>query len=177
MLSNLLRSQGDEMSGFCPQWVLSASIGLVIKNFIEKDVPLDLLSRKYAQELQKNYDEVNPFQIATIAEDIVRILAEIDAGSDSINYINGYIYFTVTYESIGKVRTRKLLLGHIFDGVKEVNYDEKIIVRSFKAYMYSLRSGTVPSAPSGWSLDQEKDLDLLKELAEKDISIFDAVQS
>ena len=93
MLSNLLRSQGDEMSGFCPQWVLSASIGLVIKNFIEKDVPLDLLSRKYAQELQKNYDEVNPFQIATIAEDIIRILAEIDAGSDSINYINGYIYF------------------------------------------------------------------------------------
>ena len=43
--------------------------------------------------------------------------------------------------------------------------------------MYSLRSGAVPSAPTGWSLDQEKDIDFLKEIAEKEFSIFDAVQS
>ena len=177
MLAKLLGSQGENMSGYCPQWVYSACIGLVIKNFLEKDVPLDLLSRKYAKELSEKYDEVNPFQIAAISEDIVRILAEVEAGTDAVNYINGYIYFIVNFESIGKTRSKKLLLGDIFDGEKYLNYDEKIIVRSFKAYMYSLRSGAVPSAPSGWSLDQEKDIDFLKEIAEKEFSIFDAVQS
>ena len=177
MLAKLLGSQGENMSGYCPQWVYSACIGLVIKNFLEKDVPLDLLSRKYAKELSEKYDEVNPFQIAAISEDIVRILAEVEAGTDAVNYINGYIYFIVNFESIGKTRSKKLLLGDIFDGEKSLNYDEKIIVRSFKAYMYSLRSGAVPSAPSGWSLDQEKDIDFLKEIAEKEFSIFDAVQS
>ena len=72
------------MSGFCPQWVYSACIGLVIKDFIEKDIPLDLLGRKYAKELSAKYDEVNPIQIASIAEDIVRILAEVEAGSDAV---------------------------------------------------------------------------------------------
>jgi len=178
MLANFLRFQGEGMSGFCPQWIYSSCIGLVIKDFIEKDIPLDLLGRKYAKELSEKYDEVNPIHIAAIAEDIVRILAEIEAGEESINYINGFIYFTVHYEAIGKVRNRKpSLLGNIFDGDRQLQYDEKSIVRSFKAYMYSLRSGAVPSAPSGWSLDQEKDIDFLKEIAEKEFSIFDAVQN
>ena len=86
-------------------------------------------------------------------------------------------YVAALLSSPRKTRSKKLLLGDIFDGEKSLNYDEKIIVRSFKAYMYSLRSGAVPSAPSGWSLDQEKDIDFLKEIAEKEFSIFDAVQS
>ena len=40
MLAKLLGSQGENMSGYCPQWVYSACIGLVIKDFIEKDIPL-----------------------------------------------------------------------------------------------------------------------------------------
>ena len=176
MLAKLLRSQGEQMSGFCPQWVYSACIGLVIKDFIEKDIPLDLLGRKYGKELSEKYDEINPIQIASIAEDIVRILAEVEAGSDAVNYVDGFVYFVVNFESLGKTRTRKLLLGSIFDGLKDLQYDEKIITRSFKAYMYSLRSGAAPSAPTGWSLDQEKDLDFLKGIAEKEFSIFDAVQ-
>ncbi len=177
MLAKLLGSQGEKMSGYCPQWVYSACIGLVIKDFIEKDIPLDLLSRKYGKELSEKYDEINPIQMSAIAEDIVRILAEIEAGSDAVNYVNGFIYFIVNFETIGKVRSRKLLIGDIFDGEKDLRYDDKIIVRSFKAYMYSLRSGAVPSAPSGWKLDQEKDIEFLKEIAEKEFSIFDAVQS
>ena len=38
--------------------------------------------------------------------------------------------------------------------------------------MYSLRSGAIPSAPTGWSLDQEKDIDFLKDIAEKDAPIL-----
>ena len=177
MLASLLRSQGGHMSGFCPQWVYSACIGLVLKDFLEKDIPLDMLGRKYGKELSEKYDEINPIQIASISEDIIRILAEVEAGSDAVNYINGFVYFVVNFESIGKTRTRKLLLGSIFDPEKELKYDEKLIVRSFKAYMYSLRSGATPSAPSGWSLDQEKNLDFLKEIALKEFSIFDAIQN
>jgi hypothetical protein len=177
MLAKFLGSQGEKMSGYCPQWVYSTCIGLIIKDFIEKDIPLDLLSRKYGKELSEKYDEINPIQMAAISEDIVRILAEIEAGQEAVNYIRGFMYFTVNFESIGKTRSKKLLLGDIFDGERDLNYDEKVIVRSFKAYMYSLRSGAVPSAPTGWSLDQEKDIDFLKEIAEKEFSIFDAVQS
>ena len=176
MLANLLRSQGVEMSGYCPQWIYSTCIGLVLKDFLEKDIPLDMLSRKYGKELAEKYNEINPIQMAVIAEDIIRILAEIEAGSDAVKYINGYIYFTVNFEAIGKKRSRKLLLGSIFDSERVLRYDEKTIVRSFKAYMYSLRSGATPSAPSGWSLDQEKDIDFLKDISLKEMSIFDAVQ-
>ena len=60
MLAKFLGSHGEKMSGYCPQWVYSACIGLIIKDFIEKDIPLDLLSRKYGKELSEKYDEINP---------------------------------------------------------------------------------------------------------------------
>ena len=78
-----------------------------------------------AKELSEKYDEINPIQMAAIAEDIVRILAEIEAGSDAVNYVNGYIYFIVNFETIGKVRSKKLLLGDIFDGEKDLNMMKK----------------------------------------------------
>ena len=115
MLAKFLGSQGEKMSGYCPQWVYSACIGLIIKDFIEKDIPLDLLSRKYGKELSEKYDEINPIQMAAISEDIVRILAEIEAGQEAVNYIRGFVYFTVNFESIGKARSKKLLLGEVAD--------------------------------------------------------------
>ena len=176
MLARLLRAQGEEMSGYCPQWIYSACIGMVIKDFIEKDIPLDLVSKKYSKELSEKYIEVNPDEIASIAEDIVRILAEVDAGSESINYINGFIYFLINFESAGKVRSRKIFLGSIFDGERDLKYENKNITRSFKAYMYSLRSGKAALTPSGWSIEQEEGIDFLRDIAMKEFSIFDAIQ-
>ena len=146
------------MSGYCPQWVYSTCIGLVIKDFIEKDIPLDLLSRKYGKELSEKYDEINPIQMAAISEDIV-ILAEIEAGSDAVNYVNGFIYFIVNFETIGKVRSKNFFLVIFLMVKKDLNYDDKIIVRSFKAYMYSL------------DLEQFLLLQLVGHLTKKRISI------
>ena len=148
-----------------------------IENEMRKLRCLGSYYRLDLKELSEKYDEINPIQMAAISEDIIRILAEIEAGHEAVNYVRGFIYFTVNFESVGKARSKKLLLGDIFDGEKNLYYDEKQIVRSFKAYMYSLRSDAVPSAPTGWSLDQEKGIDFLKEIAEKEFSIFDAVQS
>ena len=119
MLAKFLGSQGEKMSGYCPQWVYSACIGLVIKDFIEKDIPLDLLSRKYGKELSEKYDEINPIQMAAIAEDIVRILAEIEAGSDAVNYVEVLFILLLTLKLLEKFDQRSFFLV-IFLMVKRI---------------------------------------------------------
>ncbi len=177
MIARLLNLRDQSMAiGFCPKWVYSVCTAYCARYFIEKDIPIELVAKKFCAELDEKYHEVNPVEMASIAEDMLRLLAEVDAGEEAINFLTGYIFFTINFESAGKTRTKKLLLGSIFDGDKQIQYNEKEVAKSFRVYMYSLRSGSVPSAPTGWHIDQENDIDFLKEIASKEISIFDAIQ-
>ena len=78
-----LWTKGEEMSGYCPQWVYASCIGLASKDFLEKDIPIDLACKKYSKELSQKYDQVNPVEMASISEDIIRILAEVEAGEEA----------------------------------------------------------------------------------------------
>ncbi len=71
MLSNLL-SSGGRMAVYCPQWVYAACIGLTARDFLVKDIPIDLVARRYSKALLEKYDEVNPIEISSIAEDIIK---------------------------------------------------------------------------------------------------------
>ena len=60
---------------------------------------ISVLKSIFSVFYREKYDEINPIQMASIAEDIVRILAEIEAGSDAVNYVNGFIYFIHKFKS------------------------------------------------------------------------------
>ena len=132
------------------------------------------MARRYSKGLLGKYDEVNPIEISSIAEDIIRLLAEVEAGSDAIKYLDGFIYNTINFDN-GKIRNRKPLLGSIFDGERDRHYEERDIVKMFKSYMYSLRSDLSKPSPSGWKIDDEKDIDFLRDMATEEFTIFDAI--
>ena len=162
------------MAVYCPQWVYAACVGLSARDFLLKEIPIDLVARRYGKELSKKYDEVNSVEIASIAEDIIRLLDEVEAGADAVKYIDGFVYNLINFD-YGKVRNRKLLLGSIFDGGKEKKYEEKDILKMFKSYMYSLRSELSKPSPSGWKIDDEEDIDFLRDMATEEFTIFDAI--
>ena len=174
MLSSILSSNGGKMAVYCPRWVYAACIGLTARDFLVKDIPLDLVARKYAKSLLTKYEEVNAAEIASIAEDIIRILAEVEAGEDASMYLDGFVYNLINFDN-GKARNRKPLLGSIFDGERDRVYEERDIVKMFKSYMYSLRSGLSKPSPSGWKIDAEENIDFLRDIATEDFTIFDAI--
>ena len=162
------------MAVYCPKWVFAACVGLTARDFLLKEIPIDLVARRYGKSLGQKYDEVNAVEISSIAEDIIRLLADVDAGADATKYIDGFIYNIINFDN-GKIRNRKLLLGSIFDGEKEKKYDEKDIMKMFKSYMYALRSELSKPSPSGWKIDDEEDIDFLRDIAIEDFTIFDAI--
>ena len=174
MLSSLLSSDGGKMAVYCPQWVYAACIGLTARDFLVKDIPIDLVARKYAKSLLNKYEEINAVEMSSIAEDIIRILAEIEAGGDASMYLDGFVHHVINFDN-GKTRNRKLLLGSIFDGEKVRVYGERDIIKMFKSYMYSLRSGLSKPAPNGWKIEDEENIDFLSEMATEEFTIFDAI--
>ena len=39
------------MAVYCPQWVYAACVGLTARDFLVKDIPIDLMARRYSKAL------------------------------------------------------------------------------------------------------------------------------
>ena len=82
------------MAVYCPQWVYAACVGLTARDFLLKEIPIDLVARRYAKTLASKYDEVNAVEMSSIAEDIIRLLGEVEAGNQATNYLDGFVYIS-----------------------------------------------------------------------------------
>ena len=101
MFARLLNLGEQSMAiGFCPKWVYSVCTAYCARYFLEKDIPIELVAKKFCTELDEKYHEVNPTEMASIAEDMLRLLAEVEAGEDAVNFLTGYIYFTINIMSV-----------------------------------------------------------------------------
>ena len=93
--------------------------------------------------------------------------------SASQNQENHFIYYRLKFNGLKGPRKLKSLLGSAFDGTKEKKYNEETMIKDYKAFCFSLRSGTVPKAPSGWLIKNEPDLGFFADIIGKDFSLDD----
>ena len=67
----------------------------------------------------------------------------------------------------------KSMFGSIEDPVKVKEYSPENTIKAFKAYVFGLRSNTVPTAPDGWKLETDEHIVSLKPVIEEQVSILD----
>ena len=69
---------------FCPEWVFNLSVARTAYEFIISDLPIKAYAKKYSKGLSEHYtSEVNPEEIETEAELLLRFLVEINAENSS----------------------------------------------------------------------------------------------
>ena len=159
---------------FCPYWIFNICVARTAYDFIVSDLPIKAYAKKYSLGLSKQYFEIKPEEIEDEAENLLRFLVEMNT-DESDQLINSYIYFCLKYVQNGSKRKLKGLFGSAFDATKEKTYQEKITLKSFRAYVYGLRSGVSYKPSSGWDILDEEGLEFLKELIEKEAKISDAL--
>ena len=67
----------------------------------------------------------------------------------------------------------KSMFGTIEDAVKAQEYKSDDTIKAFRAYVFGLRSNTVPVAPEGWRIESDEHIDKLKPLIEASVSVLD----
>ena len=78
-------------------------------------------------------------------------------------------------EAVGKPRKLNPLFGALEDGLKTPDINLEGTAKSFRAYVFALRSNTVPKAPLGWALENEENVPKLAELAARQLSVLDII--
>ena len=111
--------------------------------------------------------------IQTCAEKMLASLVEVDAGSAAEEIIRGYIHKKVKTKDDGSARKLSGIFSSEFKGERTPTGTEKYIVTNFRAYLFSMRSGSKGLPPPGWQVDQVNDLDWVGEVMMQKVSIMD----
>ena len=159
---------------FCPEWLYNLSVARAAYEFIISELPIKAYAKKYASGLSKNYEEIKTEEIENEAELILRFLVEINA-EKSDELLNNYVYFCLKYVQHGQKRKLKSIFGTAFDPSKEKKYIEKITLKSFRAYVFGLRSGISEKPSAGWDILEEEGLEFVEKILNKEANIVDAV--
>ena len=159
---------------FTPGWIFDISVARTASEYLSSEIGIEAFAKKYAEGLAsyyKNAIEVEVF--SDTAETILEFLSEIEAGDRAVEFLNDFTYFRLYYENNSTPRKMKPLFGSIEDGEKLQEYKPEETIKAFRAYIFGMRSNAVPTAPDGWRLETDNNIDKFKLIIERQVSMLD----
>ena len=159
----------------CPAWLFDIAVARVASEFLASEIELETFAKKYSEGLSELYSETPITMIAEPTMLLLQFLSEIEAGEMATELLDGYCYYRLMFESVSKPRRQKPLFGTLEDGAKVQEWSGEATFKGFKAYVFGLRSNTMPKAPMGWLLEECENIPKFAELAAKKLSILDVI--
>ncbi len=161
---------------FCPDYIFDACVACTARDFLSGEMALELVAKKYVNGLAEHYPTpILGEELTEPAEEILRFLNEIEANEQANDLLKDFSYYRLYFSGIGRERKLNPLFGSVEDAAKEREYNPSDTFKAFKAYVFGLRSETVPEAPVGWSLATDEKFPKLAALAGEEISLFDVL--
>ena len=158
---------------FCPRWVFEAACAAAAAEYINRQLDLNTVANGYAATLSKFYQPIAAEEISGVIERMLRFLDELDAGETAVPLATGFCYNRIAFVQPNKPRKLKGLFGSADEPVKVREDSAETAVKSFKAYIYSLRNEVVELAPAGWKLADMGESEVMQALAKQNLSPLD----
>jgi len=158
---------------FAPSWVFEIAVMRTASEFLASELGIEAFGKKYAEGLSKLYEKFEPEVFSETAQSVLEFLSEVEAGDQAVELLKDYTYFRLYNEAVNQPRKMKPLFGSIEDPVKTKEYLPENTLKSFRAYVFGLRSNTVPTAPDGWKLETDEHIVSLKPVLEEQVSMLD----
>ena len=156
---------------YAPDWIFDIAIVRTASEFLSLTQPMDSLAKKYANGLSEIYQEVYFEEILEPAEEILRFLSEVKAQHLAVELLKDFSYFRMYYVNPRKPRKLKPLFGTLEAPDKKKDYSSEKTIKSFKAYVFALRSKTVPQSPIGWALENDESLNRFGDLVNAKVGV------
>lgn len=162
------------LTNFCPGWIVSIVTAQSAMDFLTASSGLDAIANKYSRGLSEQYELIHPGIIESVAEEKLRTLAEIEAAENAVIILNAYIFRVYKFHPDNRPRKITGLFTSEFNGSKTPIPEHKELTKTFKAFIFSIRSNVYNYAPPGWSITEEPEVGWLGELVAEPSSIFDS---
>lgn len=159
---------------FTPEFVFDICVGLCVHDYLCKELVLHAIGKHYSILLTKSYRDVVEEEMSFPAEEIVRFISEQkNLKFEAHEIANFFIYNRLKFDGIKGSRKLSGIFSNAFSGDKTKKYSSEKTVKSFKAFIFALKNGTVEKAPAGWTIkvEDKEELKQLGEIVHKDIKL------
>ncbi len=158
---------------YSPDWVLNLACSVITKRYVLENVPIESFTNIFSKALEPMYEDLTGSKLREGVEKEMRFLATLDV-DDYIEIVNAHIFYTVTYEKPGKKRN---INGFFSSALKPKATETSIATnsKSFKAFVFQLRSEPKLKPESSWDLSHVKDMDSLIAIFNSPALVFDAL--
>ena len=85
------------MARYCPQWLFDCITSQCGIDYIEIGHGLSFICKKYADGLNRDYDDVSAKELETNAENLLRTLSDYNINDKSIEFLKTYIFYKFNY--------------------------------------------------------------------------------
>ena len=154
------------MSNFCPDWILSVAVGIVVGDALMGTTSILANSQKFSNGLSKHYEEITKDFISDTANDIIAELNDIGIDEFTPRFVKSFVFNKIKFKDNGGNRRFNVFYNQ-FKGEKSPTNSRKL-VSSFKAFVFRCRAQKVSLAPKSWNIHQEEQLDWLLNLVQQD---------
>ncbi len=154
------------MSNFCPDWILSVAVGIVVGDALMGTTSILANSQKFSDGLSKHYEEITKDFISDTANDIIAELNDIGIDEFTPRFVKSFVFNKIKFKDNGGNRRFNVFYNQ-FKGEKSPVNSRKL-VSSFKAFVFRCRAQKVSLAPKNWNIHQEEQLDWLLNLVQQD---------
>ena len=154
------------MSNFCPDWILSVAVGIVVGDALMGTTSILANSQKFSDGLSKHYEEITKDFISDTANDIIAELHDIGIDEFTPRFVKSFVFNKIKFKDNGGSRRFNVFYNQ-FKGEKSPTNSRKL-VSSFKAFVFRCRAQKVSLAPKSWNIHQEEQLDWLLNLVQQD---------
>ena len=154
----------------CPNWIYEICIARVASEYLSSELDIVAFAKKYSEGLAISYNPIPIEAFSEPTEQIIIFLAEIEAGENAVELLENFTYFRLYFEALNVPRKLKTVFGNIEDPVKQPLEPKENTRKALRAYIFGLRSNTVPTRPAGWLLEKDENIPKLAELVAKPVT-------
>ena len=158
------------MPKYCPRWLfdcISAQCGI---DYIDIGHGLSFISKKYADGLSEDYEELSAKELEKQAEKFLRALSDYNINENSINFLKTYIFYRFNYSNRYVKRNFNSIFLDPFVTKKKNKIEDDDALSSLRAFLFEWRSKATVKVQKNWSLGTQKDYKKLAKLVQKPLS-------
>ena len=154
------------MSNYCPEWILSVAVGVIVGDALTGSTSILANSQKFSDGLSKHYEEISKDFLNDTANDIISELNDIGIDEFTARFVKTFVFNRIKFKENGSARRFNVFFNQ-FKGEK-AGVTSKKLVSSFKAFVFRCRAQKVSLAPKNWNIHQEEQIDWLLTLVQQD---------
>jgi hypothetical protein len=158
---------------FAPAWVLDASSVMIAKRYIMGDMPLEAYTNRFSKSLSERYNDTSGDKLLGAVEGIMNFMTTIK-GDNVLLVCDAFLYNRVCFESSGAPRKMKTMFRSALAPQKKQTGGDAV-VKSFRTFVFRLRSDSSLLSPKAWDPSNVQDLDWLADIFKQRVKITDTI--